>query len=202
MHDVLENHPDRLVVIELHQDDTPSCPASIARAAFYGTVNTPTLIFDGEVRPEMTGFEALFLNYMNRPMPLKIGIYVVKNGNNFNLKATVTRDGNMPTDNLKIYCGVTETIQYDGRTLYNVLRDMYPISGKDFTINDGEVKTVDFNGTLDASWNINNLEWAVWVQRTVSGDPDLQPVYGANKAAGNEVVVEPSSLGKVKALFN
>jgi hypothetical protein len=199
---VLENHPDRLVVIELHQDDTPSCPESIARTIFYGTADSPTLIFDGDVRPETTGFESLYGVYAAKPMPLCIGILVTKAGNNFDLTATVTRDGDVPAGGLKIYCAVTETFEYDGRTLYNVMRGMYPAGGKDFAINDGQTKTVDFSGTLDGSWNVNNLEWAVWVQEPDSGDPSLQVVYGANKAAGTAIGVEPTSFGRIKATFN
>lgn len=199
---MLENHPDRLVVIELHQDDTPSCPESIARAMFYGTADTPTVIFDGDVRPELTGYESLYGVYAAIPMPLYIGILVTKTGNNFNLTATVTREGDVPAGGLKIYCAVTETFGYDGRTLTNVMRDMYPAGGKDFAINDGQTKAVDFSGTLDGSWNVNNLEWVVWVQKPDSGNPSLQLVYGANKGAGTAIGIEPMSFGKIKAAFN
>ncbi len=169
---------------------------------FYGTADTPTLVFDGDVRTELTGYAGIFNQYVVKPMPLYVVIYVTKTGNDFTLTATVTRDGDMPTDNLKIYCAVTETFNYDGRTLYNVLRDMYPGGGKPFTINDGETKDVVFNGTLAGSWNVNNLEWVVWAQRTVPGTPNNQPVYGTNKAAGTAVGVAPASLGSIKATFN
>ncbi|UCE28238.1 MAG: hypothetical protein JSW52_05700 [Candidatus Coatesbacteria bacterium] len=190
------------MVIELHQDEAPSCPESIARALFYGTTDQPTLIFDGDVRPETTGFESIYNVYAGIPMPLYIGIHVTKTGNNFDLTATVTRDGDVPASGLKIYCAVTETFQYDGRTLYNVLRDMYPVEGTDFSINDGQTKDVNFSGTLDGSWNVNNLEWAVWVQDPDPDNPDLQVVYGANKAAGMAIGIEPTSIGKIKAAFN
>jgi hypothetical protein len=199
---VLLNHPDRLVVIELHQEEDPACPASLARAAFYGVYETPTLVYDGDVRPETTGFENLYGIYAGKPMPLHIGILVTMAGNNFNLTATVTRDGDMPSNGLKIYCAVTETFEYGGRTLNNVMRAMYPIEGKDFTINDGQTKTAGFNGTLNGSWNINNMEWAVWVQEPDSENPSLQPVYGANKAAGTAVGIEPTSFGRIKATFD
>jgi hypothetical protein len=190
-----------LVVMELHQDDAPSCPESIARAMFYGTTSSPTLIFDGDVRPETTGFESVYGTYAAKPMPLYIGISVTKAGNNFDLTATVTRDGDVPASGLKIYCAVTETFEYSGRTLYNVMRDMYPAGGEDFTINDGQTKAVDFSGNLDGSWDVNNLEWAVWVQKPDSGNPSLQVVYGANKAAGTAIGIEPTSIGKIKAAF-
>jgi hypothetical protein len=199
---VLLDHPDRLVVIELHMEEDPACPASLARAIFYGTTGSPTIIFDGDVRPETTGFENLFGIYAGEPMPLYIGIMVTKAGNNFNLTATVTRSGDTPSAGLKIYCGVTETFEYSGRTLYNVLRAMYPVEGKDFTINDGQTKTVDFSGTLGGSWDVNNLEWVVWVQEPDSENPSLQPVYGVNKAAGTSVGVEPTSFGRIKATFD
>ncbi|HUU56452.1 MAG TPA: Omp28-related outer membrane protein [bacterium] len=169
------------------------------RCSYYGITVTPTAVFDGAVTNlPYTSWPNLFATRKKVASPLNIKLKITAAGDNFTLRATITRKGSMSSTGLRFHCAVTEqNLSYSGNSYHHVLRKMYPnATGTPFTINDNEAKQVTVAGTLAGSWAKNNLHFVVWVQNV-----NAKTVYQAKLATWGEVAVEPSSVGRVKALF-
>ncbi len=105
----------------------------------------------------------------------------------------------MASSGLRFHCAVTEqNLSYSGRAYHHVLRKMYPsAAGTTFAINNNETKQVTVNGKLGETWKRANLHYVVWVQNL-----GTKAVYQARLATWSEVSVEPSSIGRIKTIFN
>ncbi len=181
------------------QQDPFSNTYSDARAAYYGINETPTAAFDGSVTNQPpSAWPNIFNQRKNVPSPLQIKLKITSSGSNFTLKATVRRQGSMPSSGLRFHCAITEQkLHYNNRTFYHVLRRMYPgANGTAFSINNNQTKVVTINGTLNGAWVKSNLHFVVWVQNYSAKD-----VYQAGLAKWSEVSVAPASVGRVKALY-
>ncbi len=171
-----------------------------ARCSYYGIRVTPTAVFDGVVTGQPpTTWPTIFNQRKNVASPLEMKLKITTSGDNFTVKATIKRQGTMASSGLRFHCAVTEqNLSYSGRDYHHVLRKMYPsAAGTAFAINNNETKQVTVNGKLAGAWKRNNLHFVVWVQ-----NHGTKAVYQARLATWSEVPVEPSSIGRIKGLFN
>ncbi|NIT36652.1 MAG: Omp28-related outer membrane protein [candidate division Zixibacteria bacterium] len=204
MHQIYLGNPGRFAAVEYHPtwgyDSDPFANADAdARCAYYKITVTPTAVFDGAVTSQpYTRWPDIFNQRKGVASPLEMKLKITTSGDNFTLKANIKRQGAMAGSGLRFHCAVTEqNLSYGGHTYHHVLRKMYPnAGGTAFAINNNETKQIVVSGKFAGSWKRENLHFVVWAQNY-----GAKEVYQARLATWKEVAVEPSSIGRVKAVF-
>jgi thiol-disulfide isomerase/thioredoxin len=144
-----------------------------ARNQYYGPYSgTPDAFFDGKVQQNSyNSWGEIIDGLVTAPSPLKIILSGTRENGKINLKAEITRNGDIGQADLAAHFVVVENIYYLGRNGIsrheNVMRKMIPSpSGESFTINDNETKEIDRTIDLDNSWNPDSLKVVVFIQST------------------------------------
>ncbi len=154
----------------LYQANTPD-PS--ARNNYYGPFSgTPDAFFDGKVQPNSYNTWGGTLDgLVSISSPFKIILSGITDSGKINLKAEITRNGDISQTDLVIHFVVVENIHYLGRNGVsrheNVMRKMLPSpEGESLSIENNQTKEVDKAIDLDNSWNPDSLKVVVFVQST------------------------------------
>ena len=204
MHQIYLDNAGRFAPVAYHPTwggaaDPFATADAATRCAYYRITVTPTAVFDGVVTSQpYTRWPSIFNQRKGVPSPLEMKLKMTASGDGFTLKANVKRQGAMAGSGLRFHCAVTEqNLSYGGHTYNHVLRKMYPnAGGTAFAINNNETKQITVNGKFTGPWKRDNLHFVVWAQNY-----GTKEVYQARLATWKEVAVEPSSIGRVKAVF-
>lgn len=141
------------------------------RDAYYGQGSfTPKAYFDGSYQINNYNEWPGYLDaIVNEQSPLIIELSGFKEGNNMTINADIERTGLINDNDLKLHFVVVETIDIQTQNgIYPqlfVMRKMYPsANGEDFTIAQGEQKTVKKTIQLNPEWIPDSLSVVVFVQ--------------------------------------
>jgi hypothetical protein len=181
-------------------------PESAGRAGYYGVSGIPQLWMDGLVqhRGAYTNNEQMYSWYMGTfnsrttiPSPLTIDFLHKSYGNNMaSVKVKLTLEQSIPAGHVCHIVLWEDNLSYSGRPYRFVERRL---ATKDVTITGAnETQEISTTFALDASWKTTDLGVSVYVQ-----DPNGKEIKQARATkleAGTSVT--PTSLGRVKALFN
>jgi hypothetical protein len=177
-----------------------------ARRGYYGVTGYPTAYIDGVVmhRGAYTNNEQMYQWYMgtfnarrNTSSPLTIS-FINKNygGGHASVKVTVKLDENISSGHVCHIVLWETNLSYGGRSYAYVER---AYATKNVTVTSkGQSENFSHDFTLQGGWNVANLGVSVFVQ-----DPtgkEIKNGRGAKLVAGSAVA--PTSLGRVKALYN
>ncbi len=145
------------------------------RNNYYGPFSsTPQAFFDGKKQPNVYGnWKGTLDGLVETSSPLKINLTGTRETGKINLKAEITRNGDIGQTDLVTHFVVVENIKYLGRNGVsrhdNVMRKMVPSpSGESFTIDNNETKEIEKTIDLDNAWNPDSLKVVVFIQSTSS----------------------------------
>lgn len=145
-----------------------------ARSNYYGIFGTPSLVINGESQPLSNPLLTTLTlqNYLGQTSPVRVQVSETFNGNNRSVNVKVHSLDPVPGSTYKLYAAAVEkTLNYQGGNSesvhHDVFRDMVTdINGEDFTpAAVGQYAEFNFNYTLNANWNANEMYTLVWVQR-------------------------------------
>ena len=177
-----------------------------ARGSYYGVSGIPQLWVDGIIqhRGAYTNNEQMYNWYMGTfntrtviPSPLTIDFIHKSYGNNMaSVKVNLKLEQSISAGHVCHIVLWENNLSYSGRNYAYVERRA---TTKDVTITGAnETQEISTTFTLDGGWNTANLGVSVYVQ-----DPtgkEIKQGRATKLEAGTSVA--PSSLGRVKALFN
>ncbi len=185
-------------VIEYHNGDEYSNPASDARNSYYSVTGYPTAHFDG-VLSYVGGShtESMYPNYL--PLyqqriaiqsSFTIGIYGEHTGSTYNITLQIHKAASTTSTNIKAHLVLTESdilCNWQGQTQLNfVERAMVPdYNGTSVDFSNTDDITLELTFTMDTDWATNNCELVAFLQDDNSKEclqgaevsiPDLQPL--------------------------
>lgn len=143
---------------------------SDGRDDYYNPVAaTPRGFFDGEIQGSASGWSSTLNNLVTVSSPLKIMLSGIKMNDSFNIKAEITRTGDIPDEDLVIQFVVVENLEYAGRNgiVYhkNVMRDMVDgAAGFPFSINLNETKEEERLIQVHNEWVKDSLGIVIFIQ--------------------------------------
>jgi thiol-disulfide isomerase/thioredoxin len=187
-HNVIEDYTadnpnkDKISVVFYHMvypyDDDPlyhhNSIDSDGRDDFYNPIaSTPRGFFNGQTQGSTSDWASTLDNIVLLESPLKISLSGTKMANSLSVKATVTRTGNIPDNDLAIHFVVVENLEYTGRNGIshhkNVMRDMIPgAQGNPFSIDIGDTLEVEREITLNQDWIEDSLKVVVFIQSSAN----------------------------------
>jgi hypothetical protein len=167
----------KVAVCENHNGDPFANQYSNARNTYWGITGFPTAIFDG-----VTGVvggnhsTSMYSSYLpkytqriNTPANIDMVADITNSGLDYTALITITKVGTVtPTDLLLHFFVTISNIQYNwqGQThVEHVTALMVPDqNGTSISFAGGDVQTVTLNFSLDASWDVADVEFVTFVQ--------------------------------------
>jgi len=180
--DDLAENGDPAAIIENHGYQGSSDPFvntySIARINYYGINAYPRAKFDGEwgTVPGGSVNQSMYPQYLamvNARMEIQtdfsIGIYGTNDGDDYDIKIIVVKEGDYSGTNLWVRLALTEShIQYNWQNqteLNFVNRLMVPSAlGTAVDFSENDTAEVNLNFTFDNTWDINECELVAFIQ--------------------------------------
>lgn len=219
--DLMVEEGKDVAVIENHNGDGYANTYSNARNSFYGISGYPTTRFDGvqvheggqACPPPFNNVYNVYLNRYNQRIAIS-SPYTISwtgqntGGNNWTVYITVTKVGNVDTDNTFVHFVVTEShIQTSWFCMTEcnfVNRLMVPSqTGTPLSLS-GNQQQITLNFNLDAAWDTDHIEFVCFVQRNTNKEihqaimsplselPPPAPI--ANFTADNTIVCETTTV--------
>ena len=186
-----------------------------ARASYYGVFGTPSIALNGILQPITTPMltTATLQEYLGNTSPL--WLQVSESGPSSARVATIKAHSlsTIPAGNYKIYAAIVEKEvaapppPNNGEAVHHdVFRKMLPdINGSTFTpAAAGQFVEFNFNYTIAAGWNADEVYVVAWVQNTTnkeilnSGTRFGPPVVsGTNEAAPQTIQIQPNPVSEL-----
>ncbi len=172
---------------------------------YYGHSSVPNHFTDGILNRIGSGnYDNYVADYNTRrviPAPLTVAVLEITLGSDTAyVKVQVTLDDNLPAGHT-IYVGLWEDKVVVGGTYGSTpVRVMErDLASTSLTItNKSQTQIFEHTFTVQSSWKRADLGVTAWVQ----GPNTEREVHNAIAAKFNTLSISPSSLGRVKALFN
>jgi PKD repeat protein len=204
-------------IIEYHNGDSFTNPASDARISYYGISGFPTAFFDGVLSYVGGSHTAsMYSNYLplyNQriaiPSSFTIGINGENTGSTYNIVLTLHQAASTSSTNIKAHLVLTESdivFSWQGQSELNfVERTMVPDqNGTSVDFSSTDDITLELSFTMDASWVSSNCELVAFLQDNDTKEvlqgtmvplPDLQPLQAtAGFSASTELPCMNSSV--------
>ena len=180
--DDLAENGDPVAIIENHGYQGSSDPFvnqySIARIDYYNIDGYPRAKFDGEWGTVNGGYpnQSMYPQYiamvdarMEIQTDFSIGIYGTNDGDDYDIKIIVVKEGDYSGTNLWVRLALTEShIQYNWQNqseLNFVNRLMVPdATGTAVDFNDNDTAEVNLSFTFNNDWDINECELVAFIQ--------------------------------------
>ncbi|UCH78723.1 MAG: hypothetical protein JSU81_01875 [Candidatus Coatesbacteria bacterium] len=203
-----EQGPDKWVPVAWHCSTTGQwwTNEAVARRGYYGVTGYPTAYVDGIImhRGAYTNNEQMYQWYMGSfnsrravNAPLKITFVQKQYANGkVMVKVKVELEENLSAGHVCHIVLWEDKLSYGGRTYRFVER---ALETKTLTVTgQGQSEEFSHEFTIQSGWNEANLGLSVFVQ-----DPTGKEIKNARAGVPESAyAVTPTSLGRVKALFN
>jgi hypothetical protein len=167
-------------VVEHHNGDVYTTPATDARNTYYNVQGFPTAWFDGG--NELVGgshTQTLFPSYQQRyntamaaPTPFDLDVTWIQVGPNIEVTVHIDQPGAYSAGNLRMQAALTESeimVNWQGMNKCDfVNRAMYPdANGTAITISQGgPTVTQTFSMAIDPGWVQQEMELVVWIENS------------------------------------
>ncbi|MCK4569590.1 MAG: T9SS type A sorting domain-containing protein [Bacteroidales bacterium] len=165
-----------IAAIEYHSGDAFSNTHTTARISYYGIIYFPTTYFDGTLFIEGGSASSMYNDFLplyNQriaiPCDYTAAIYGHNTDLNYTISVVVDLENGTPPANLTAHLVLTESeivYSWQGMSELNyVCRDMYPDHlGTTVNFAGGDQVIINYNFTIDASWNTQHVELVAFLQ--------------------------------------
>lgn len=179
-HDLLHNG-HAVAIVKNHNGDAYANTYSNARNSYYAVGGFPTAYFDGRNPSEGgSASSSLYNNYLPKvnarlavPSHYSISASGALTGSQMTVLVNVAKPEADSNTNVVLHSSITQShIPHNWgnqSTVENVNRLMSPSqTGTPINLATGESTTVSLTFTLNAAWNLNDLELVLWLQNVTS----------------------------------